>query len=217
MWELDAKADLTILTSQAIQHNRLMSSRREISEVSPRAVTNLTRREEIILRNHDRTRRRLQARARRVRDSVETDDRVRAANNRDIRFNRNRLHHERTRVVPSRRPEQVSRRPEASYEENTQFPEPVVSHRIVGRDVDVNEDLMFDRSPAPDRELHMYTWRSLNRVYPKASIVEMVKGLNREEFMEFARIIMISLPVSSVSDMRRRGMVCPQYISLYLC
>ncbi|KFZ10611.1 hypothetical protein V501_05114 [Pseudogymnoascus sp. VKM F-4519 (FW-2642)] len=156
-----------------------MSSRREISEVFPRTIANLTRREEIILRNHDRARRRLQARARSGRDSVETGNRARTANNRDVRFGRNRSHHERPRVAPSRRPEQVSRRLEARYEENSQSPEPVVSHRIVGRDVDVNEDLMFDRLPAPDRELHM----------------------------QFARIIMISLPVSSVSDMRRRGMM----------
>lgn len=78
--------------------------------------------------------------------------------------------------------------------------------------MDVSDDLMFDRFHAPDRELHMRTWRSLNIVYPKANVVEMVKGLDREEFTEFARIIMISLPVSSVSDMRRRGMVCSRFI-----
>ncbi|OBT60562.1 hypothetical protein VE03_09846 [Pseudogymnoascus sp. 23342-1-I1] len=40
-----------------------------------------------------------------------------------------------------------------------------------------------------------------------ASIVEMVKGLDQEEFMEFARIIMVSLPAASVTDMRKRGMM----------
>ncbi|KFY22608.1 hypothetical protein V493_06484 [Pseudogymnoascus sp. VKM F-4281 (FW-2241)] len=82
-----------------------------------------------------------------------------------------------------------------------------MSHRIVGRDVDINEERMFDLLPPPDPELHIRTWRSLSRVYSKASIVEMVRGLDREEFMEFARIIMIGLPVTSIADMRRRGMM----------
>jgi hypothetical protein len=142
------------------------------------------------------------------RESVETAERNPRTDREERRFDRRRSLHDRPRIAQRRRLELIARRPERRHSDNAHFREPTVSHRIVGRDVDVNEDRMFDLLPAPDQDLHMRTWRSLNIVYPKASIVEMVTGLNREEYMEFARIILAGLPISSVREMRRRGMVC---------
>ncbi|KFY44907.1 hypothetical protein V495_03211 [Pseudogymnoascus sp. VKM F-4514 (FW-929)] len=184
-----------------------MSSRRERSGGSSREITNLTRREDIIRRNHDRARRRLQVRATMGRESVETAERTPRTDREERRFDRRRSLRDRPRIAQRRRLELIARRPERRHTDNAHFREPTVSHRIVGRDVDVNEDRMFDLLPAPDQDLHMRTWRSLNIVYTKASIVEMVTGLNREEYMEFARIIMTGLPTSSVREMRRRGMI----------
>ncbi|KFX95809.1 hypothetical protein O988_05605 [Pseudogymnoascus sp. VKM F-3808] len=184
-----------------------MLSWRERSGGSSREFSSFTRREEIIRRNHDRARRRLQVRATMGRESVESAERTPRTDREERRFDRRRSHRDRPTITQRRCPELIARRPERRHSDNAHFRGPTVSHRIVGRDVDVNEDRMFDLLPAPDQDLHMRTWRSLNIAYPKASIVEMVTGLNREEYMEFARIIMTGLPTSSVREMRRRGMI----------
>ncbi|KFY56804.1 hypothetical protein V496_06649 [Pseudogymnoascus sp. VKM F-4515 (FW-2607)] len=183
-----------------------MSFRRERSGESLRGFTNLTRRGEIILRNRDRAWRRRRAREGIGRESVETAERTPRADRADLRFDRNRSHHDRARAPQRRRSEQIIIRPERRHADDIQSREPVLSHRIVGRDVDVKEERMYELLPAPDPELHVRTWRSLNRAYPKANIVEMVTGLDRE-YMEFARIIITSLPATSIVDMRRRGMM----------
>lgn len=191
-----------------------MSSWQERSEGTSREFVNIQRQEEITLRNHDRARRRRQGRDRIGRGSFETAERTSRTDRGDLRFDRNRSRHDRARASQRRRSEQIIIRPERRHADNIQFREPVLSHRIVGRDVDVKEERMYELLPAPDPELHVRTWRSLNRAYPRANIVEMVTGLDREEYMEFARIIITSLPETSIVDMRRRGMVCSQIIVL---
>ncbi|OBT84101.1 hypothetical protein VE02_06996 [Pseudogymnoascus sp. 03VT05] len=90
---------------------------------------------------------------------------------------------------------------------STPFPRPIVSNRIVGQDVEINEDQVFHHVPAPDGELHLRTWKTLGKVHDSTSIIEMPRRLDREESMEFARIVMISLPATSIADMRRRGLM----------
>lgn len=88
------------------------------------------------------------------------------------------------------------------------FPSPILSNRIVGQDVEINEDQVSHLVPAPDGELHLRTWKTQGKVHDRTSIIEMLRRLDRDESMEFARIVMISLPARSIADMRKRGLVC---------
>lgn len=191
-----------------------MSSRREGSGESSQKRSNPASRDQFTQQNIDRPRKRRELPEKTPRVSVETAEKIPRMDREDIRFGPNRSLHSRKSIPQQRLSEHISRGPERRHTNSPRFQQPILSHRIIGRDVDINTDQIFELLPAPDPELHTRTWRCLNKVYPTASIVEMVTGLDRDEYMEFARIIFTSLPVASVAEMRKSGMVCVAFILL---
>lgn len=109
---------------------------------------------------------------------------------------------------------QDGRRSERRLARWSRFSRHRVSHRIVGGSAGGLQ--LQQRRPALDRPLHVRTWRALERIHPRASIAELVRSLSQEEFMELARIMVVSLPLTTIHQMRTNGFVSVLSIYAYM-
>ncbi|OBT42550.1 hypothetical protein VE00_06201 [Pseudogymnoascus sp. WSF 3629] len=126
----------------------------------------------------------------------ETVDRTRGTDSSDRHIHQNKLYDETTRKLRRRQRKQNARKLASTRVGSTQFPTPIVSNRIVGQDVEINEDQVSHLVPAPDGELHLRTWKTLGKVHDSTSIIEMLRKLDREQSMEFARIARIGMSMA---------------------